>query len=325
MSERPLERPKRPTLRDVAHAAGVSVWTVSNAYSRPDRIAPATRERVLAAASAIGYAGPDPAARSLALGRTRIVALVADGDAEPLLSDPSAALMARGLVHACDGAGVAVLFTGRVGEAAVNGAVHLRAAPAPTATAVHPYVVLDAPPVEGARVVRADVAGAAASAVRHLRELGHRDVIVLTWPGAGERLDGARDAWGGGDPMSVYMVSSERTAGPTAADGETVARAALSQTPRPRAILALSDLLARGALHAAQRMGLDVPGDVSVVGLDDLEGNEALGLTSVFVPYRPMGELAGLMLAAMIEGGDPPMPEPLPTALAIRGSAGPPA
>ena len=61
----------RPTLRDVAHAAGVSVWTVSNAYSHPDRVASATRERVLAAASAIGYAGPDPAARSLALGRTR--------------------------------------------------------------------------------------------------------------------------------------------------------------------------------------------------------------------------------------------------------------
>ena len=105
------------------------MWTVSNAYSHPDRVASATRERVLAAASAIGYTGPDPAARSLALGRTRIVALVADGDAEPLLADPAAALMARGLIHACDAAGVSVLFTGRIGEAAVDGAVHLRVAP----------------------------------------------------------------------------------------------------------------------------------------------------------------------------------------------------
>ena len=187
------------------------------------------------------------------------------------------------------------------------------------------YVVLDAAPAEAERVVRADVAGGAASAVRHLRDLGHRDVVVLTWPGAGERLDGARDAWGGDDPMSVYMVSSERTGGPTEADGETVVRAALARTPRPGAILALSDSLARGALHAARRMGLDVPADVSIVGFDDLEGNDVLGLTSVFVPYRPMGELAGLMLAAMIEGGAPPMPVPLPTALAIRGSAGTPA
>lgn len=322
MSDNPPERPRRPTLRDVAHAAGVSVWTVSNAYSRPDRIASATRERVLAAASAIGYAGPDPAARSLALGRTRIVALVADGDAEPLLGDPSAALMARGLVHACDGAGVALLFTGRVGEAAVDGAVHLRVGP--SVAPAHPFVVLDAPAADDRLVVRADVAGGAGAMVRYLRDLGHRELAVLTWPGAGERLDGARAAWSPDDPMSVYMVSSELMAGPTAADGETVARVALSQVPRPRAILALSDLLARGALHAAQRMGLRVPEDVSIVGFDDLEGNDALGLTSVFVPYRPMGELAGVILAALVDGGEPVMPAPLPTALAIRGSAAAP-
>ena len=156
--------------------------------------------------------------------------------------------------------------------------------------------------------------------MRHLRDLGHRDLAVLTWAGAGERLEGARAAWGGDDPMSVYVVSSDRMTSPTAADGETVARLVLSQTPRPRAILALSDLLARGALHVARRMGLDVPGDVSIAGIDDLEGNEALGLTSVFVPYRPMGELAGVILAALVEGGAPVMPAPLPTALAIRGS-----
>lgn len=313
---------RRPTLRDVAHAAGVSVWTVSNAYSHPDRVASATRERVLAAASTIGYAGPDPAGRSLALGRTRIVALVADGDAEPLLADPAAALMARGLVHSCDAAGVAVLFTGRVGEAAVDGAVHLRLAP--EVPSAHPYVVIDAPAAAGGLVVRADVFGAGAAMARLLRDLGHRELVILAWPGAGERLDGARQAWGGDDPVSVYMVTSERMAGPTAADGETVARMALSREPRPRAILALSDPLARGALDAAHRMGLAVPGDVSIVGIDDLEGNDLIGLTSVFVPYRPMGELAGVMLAALVEGGEPVMPAPLPTAVAIRASAAAP-
>lgn len=321
MSGKPTERPRRPTLRDVAHAAGVSVWTVSNAYSNPDRIASATRERVLAAAGAIGYAGPDPAARSLALGRTHIVALVSEHDAEPLLADPAAALMARGLVHSCDGAGVAVLFTGRVGRAAVDGAVHLRV---PPEGGTQPRVLLDAPPAEGVLTVRADVAGAGAAMARHLRDLGHRELVILTWPGAGERLDGARAAWGGDDPLHVYMVTTTSVAAPTAADGETAARLALARTPRPRAILALGDLMARGALDAARRLGLSVPRDVSIVGIDDLEGNEALGLTSVFVPYGPMGELAGVMLASLIEGGSPEVPPPLPTAIALRASAGPP-
>ena len=320
MTRNTPERPRRPTLRDVAHAAGVSVWTVSNAYSNPDRIASATRERVLAAASAIGYTGPDPAARSLALGRTQIVALVGERDAEPLLADPAAALMARGLMHSCDGAGVAVLFTGRVGAAAVDGEVHLRV---PPEGGPRPRVLLDAPPADGVPTVRADVAGAGAAMARHLRDLGHRELVILAWPGAGERLDGARAAWGD-DPLHVYMVTTSRVGGPTAADGETAARLALAGTPRPRAILALSDLLARGAMDAARRLGLAVPRDVSIVGIDDLEGNEALGLTSVFVPYGPMGELAGVILAALIEGGTPEVPPPLPTAVALRGSAGPP-
>ena len=56
---------ERPTLDTVARAAGVSRMTVSNAYNRPDQLSPATRERVLAVAEELGYAGPDPAARSL--------------------------------------------------------------------------------------------------------------------------------------------------------------------------------------------------------------------------------------------------------------------
>ena len=317
----PARGARRPTLRDVAHAAGVSVWTVSNAYSHPDRVASATRERVLAAASTIGYAGPDPAGRSLALGRTRIVALVADGDAEPLLADPAAALMARGLVHSCDAAGVAVLFTGRVGEAAVDGAVHLRIAP--EVPSAHPYVVIDAPAAAGGLVVRADVFGAGAAMARLLRDLGHRELVILAWPGAGERLDGARQAWGGDDPVSVYMVTSERMAGPTVGRRRDRGPHRPRREPRPRAILALSDR-SRAAPRRGPPDGAGRPRDVSIVGIDDLEGNDLIGLTSVFVPYRPMGELAGVMLAALVEGGEPVMPAPLPTAVAIRASAAAP-
>lgn len=318
---------RRPTLRDVAQVAGVSVWTVSNTYSNPGRVASATRERVHAAATAVGFTGPDPVARSLALGRTRIVALVADGAAEPLLADPAAALVARGLAHYCDRVGVSMLLTGSAHGTAVDGCVLFRAVPG--ADLSHPVVAVDVPPSAGAVVLRADVAGAGAQVARHLRERGHRELVVLGWPGCGERLDGVRAGWGGTGPVRVYMAGGPgapggRASAATRADGETLAQIALARTPRPTAILALSDTLARGALAAARWAGLDVPRDISVAGIDDLDGSDALGLTTAFVPYRPLGELAGAVLALLVEGGSPDVPPPLPSALAIRATTGPP-
>ena len=74
-----VDKHRRPTLRDVAREADVSVWTASNTFNNPARVAQATRERVLTAADALGYAGPNPGARTLALGRSNLVALVTDG------------------------------------------------------------------------------------------------------------------------------------------------------------------------------------------------------------------------------------------------------
>jgi DNA-binding LacI/PurR family transcriptional regulator len=87
--------------------------------------------------------------------------------------------------------------------------------------------------------------------------------------------------------------------------------------------MALTDLLATGALDAAAQMGLRVPGDVSVTGIDDLPGSDARGLTTALVPYRPMGELAGGVLVARIAGEPPPPLPALPAPLAIRTSTGP--
>ena len=105
-------RPNRATLRDVAEAAGVSVWTASNTFSNPDRVAEATRERVLAAADSLDYAGPNPGARTLALGRTGMVALIAPQDAQPLLTDPGASLVAQGLLAICDRADLSLVCYG---------------------------------------------------------------------------------------------------------------------------------------------------------------------------------------------------------------------
>jgi DNA-binding LacI/PurR family transcriptional regulator len=268
----------------------------------------------LATAASLGYAGPDPAARALRLGRHRAIALVGEGSAEALLGDPATALIARGLARACDRAGVALVLAGAP-RSAVDGAVLLSAGAARLGSAA--VVAVGWTPPAGVPRVVTRVAEGAAAAAAHLARLGHVRLAILAPPGAGERLEGAVRGWAGAGPLTSYGA-----AGAARADGEVAARAALTATPRPTALLALTDSLAMGALDAARRLGVEVPAQLSVAGIDDLPGSAAAGLTSVFVPYLPMGELAGGMLAAMLLGAPLPPAPALPTPLAIRGTTG---
>ncbi|HET6691105.1 MAG TPA: LacI family DNA-binding transcriptional regulator, partial [Miltoncostaeaceae bacterium] len=174
------------TLRDVAAAAGVSVWTVSTTYSNPVKVAEATRQRVLDAAAELGYPGPHPGARSLARGRTGMVAFVAPGNAEALLGDPAAALVARGLLTVCGRAGHSMLLSGQASGEAVDGRVFFRHAALTDGRA--PTLVVDGAGGPGIVAVRADVRGAARALAAHLHDLGHRRIAVLAWRGAEERL-----------------------------------------------------------------------------------------------------------------------------------------
>jgi DNA-binding LacI/PurR family transcriptional regulator len=317
MSDAPRSRRRRapggPTARDVARAAGVSVAVVSYAFNRPDRVASATRERVLAAAAAIGYRGPDPAARALRLGDHGVVALVGAGAVEDLLADPVAALVARGLARACDHAGVAMVLAGGRAPAA-DGAVLLREAAADWRGG-GPAVAVDAEARDAVPSVVADVEEAAALAAAHLLAMGARRLAVVGWPGAGPRWDGVRRGWAGSGPVHALIAPNARRA-----TGEVVARAALAASPAPDAVLGLADVLALGALDAVRHLGRAAPGDVLVAGVDDLPGSDDAGLTSAFVPYRPMGERAGAILAAALDGGPVTSPDPLPVSLAIRRS-----
>lgn len=333
MPERKAELGGRgPTLRDVAAAAGVSIWTASNTYSNPAKVAEPTRQRVHDAAAALGYLGPHPAARSLARGRAGVIAYVAPGDSEALLGDPAAALVAHGLLTACSRAGYSVLLSGHGAGEMVDARVFFREV-AITDRRV-PTVVVDGEPGPGIDAVRADVRGAARAVAAHLRDLGHRHLAVLAWRGADARLAGVGEGWDPSlPPPEVFALdvgadarntTEAETARPTPAAGEALARAALGRQPRPTALLALSDTLAVSALQAAHWMHLDVPGDVSIAGVDDLPGSAAAGLTSALVPYRPLGERAGNLLTARLGHEDVEDFPDLPTALAIRRSTGPP-
>jgi DNA-binding LacI/PurR family transcriptional regulator len=107
--------------------------------------------------------------------------------------------------------------------------------------------------------------------------------------------------------------------------GEVATVALIGRTPRPTALVAVADELALGALDGARRLGLAVPRDLSVVGIDDIPASAMHGLTTAFVPYEPMGELAGTLAVQQLERRDLPAPPPLPAPLAIRATTGRPA
>jgi len=162
--------PRRsPTLRDVASVAGVSIWTASNTFSNPHRVADATRERVLSAAAELDYAGPNPTARTLALGRTGLIAITSDIDASRQVSDPACALVVEGLTAACDRAGLTVVLAGRACELPVDGHVFFRAdGDRPIRGPVIMVDAVDEDPLG----VRADVTGSLGALLDHVR--GHR-------------------------------------------------------------------------------------------------------------------------------------------------------
>lgn len=322
MQPRPTDRPgKRATLRDVAEAAGVSVWTASNTFSNPDRIAEATRERVLAAADALDYAGPNPRARTLALGQTGLVALVSPHDSAPLLQDPGAALIAQGLLTECDRSWLSLVLAGNESDLAVDGRVFIRWAP--DARIRTPAVVVDGT-TDGLPGVRADTDGAAADLARLLLDLGHRRIAVIAGPGDDGRLDAAVAVLTGAAQVSVLRTSGSPWA--REAHGEAAARRVLAANPRPTALMATSDPLATGALDGARRAGFAVPREVSITGLGDLPGAAERGLTTALIPYRPMGELAGRILVDRIAGHASPEAPVFPAPLAIRSTtARPPA
>jgi DNA-binding LacI/PurR family transcriptional regulator len=201
-----------------------------------------------------------------------------------------------------------------------------------------PYALIDHAPGSAERTVNIDDREAARATAAHLTALGHRRFgIVLGWDNphvtaAGAlqamhyhvdraRLGGWRDAleaagveWG-----AVALASAS---GFTRETGRAAGGKLLDRADRPTAILALSDLQALGVLRAAAERGIDVPGDLSVVGFDDIPQAAAAtpALTTVSQPHEEKGRAAVRLLVA---GADPADSVLLPCRLVVRASTGP--
>ncbi len=293
----------RATLSDVAAAAGVSSSTASLAFSGAGPVAAATRERVLAAAAALGWTGPDPTAVSLRRGRSGVVGVVVGERLRDAFRDPYVVAFLDGLVDELAGAGLAILLLPMTRDLEAPPAEQYRTAPMDAvvfatggmprdpALAVLtgrgvPVVSVEGPDVPQASVVRVDDREGTAEAVRHLVALGHRDVAVVTFQwrldgsegplspqrraGGGfadteHRLDGVHDVL---EPLLVWECSAN-----SVEQGRAAGRQVLDvpAAARPTAVVAQSDVLAAGVLQACDDLGLRVPQDVSVVGFDGIE------------------------------------------------------
>jgi LacI family transcriptional regulator len=306
-----------PTLLTVARLANVSVASASRVMNGI-RTNPETLERVLEAAEAVGYA-PNAAARSLRSRRTGQIAFAMPDVANPVYTTMVSSIQAvarehevRLLLHSTDGDVADELALLRdLKQRYVDGLIlcslrFTKAHVAALARAAVPVAVIGRPPKE-ARVdtVLANSRRGAVEAVRHLHEAGRRRIAFVngpeaTTPGHSRRLgylDGLR-ACGLERDDGLIEVAEDFMVEPGAR-----ATARLIERARPDAIFCANDLLALGAVSTLRATGLDVPGDVAVVGMDDSSVAALIwpSLTSVNLGSAERGRLAAELLLKRIE------------------------
>ena len=336
---------KAVTLRDVAKAAGVSVATASRALNGKDVVNAETRDRILSVMEELGFS-PSPAARRLSLGRTLTIGVIVS-----FLTRPQAAERLRGVDSVLTDSEFDLViynvetvqkrdhYLGTLAQSHRTDGLLVMSLPPPDGAIESlgrspvPVVFIDVhtPAIAGMpRVVGDDAAGGALAA-RHLLDLGHTAIGFVG--------DAVADPFG-------FTSSRDREAGLT----NELARAGISIPPEwvghgahgryeardlarrmltgdrpPTAILTASDTQALGVIAAARDLGLRVPDDLSVVGYDDIEAADYVGLTTVRQRLIESGRRGAEVLLAEIEARSerPPVAHLTPE-LVVRATTAPP-
>ena len=339
--------PRRPTSADVAALAGVSRTTVSFVLNaRPDvKIAPPTRRRVLDAAEQLGY-HPHGPARQLVGGSSQTIGLVLRQSPDQVARDALLADTLRGLAAAARIADFRVLvetlspgdgsYAGLVRSAQCDGLVISgpRIDDPELGELVDddfPLVIQGSMPSLATPSVDVDNLAGARDAVEHLIALGHRRIACITnaplaYTAAAERLAGYRAALAvSGLPDDASLVA-EGGFDPTSGYRAVELLLDRNRSGRPfSALFVASDVVALGALSALRERGLRVPGDVSVVGFDDIPLAAYLhpSLTTVRLPAHELGLAAGRALLDRIARREVARRTLLPTELVVRSSTAP--
>ena len=321
--------------RDVARVAGVSVSTVSRALSRPDDVAPETLAKVLDTARGMGYR-PNLAARGLNTGRTGAIGLIV-----PDIENPFFASVTKGVQSRARAAGYTVVIADSDEDASqeadlvrdmarqVDGMVLCsprspdevieELATESTVVLVNrrcgtlPAVLIDN--LEGVRL-----------AMAHLRALGHRRIAYVGGPATswsnGVRVAAARAIVGEHPDTELVELGSFQ---PYVSGG--VAAADLLIASGATAVLAYNDLVAFGLLDRLHHRGVNVPGDISVVGVDNIPMSALTSpaLTSVGIPLAACGRAGVDVLVGLLRqpGITPAHHHDLSFQLVVRDSTGP--
>lgn len=334
------------TLRDVARLANVHPGTVSRALNAETRalVNPETAQRVLQAAEQLGYR-PNPIARGLKTNRSYTIGVLI-----PDLTNPLFPPIARGIEDRLDEDGYTPLIASTDNDPErervdfetmrarqVDGFI---TAPARAdhdllddiAAAGLPIVLVNRRLIDGGLpAVSVDDAEGMRIAVAHVVDLGHRRIAHIAGSqrlSTGHyRLHGFLEAMREHrlEPDPDLVVFSDAF---TEEEGARLARELLDRDPRPTAIIAANDLLALGCFDALRERGLSCPGDVSVIGFNDMRFADRFDppLTTVRLPHYDMGVAAATLLLERLGDADAPVRQILlPPALVVRGSTGRPA
>ena len=336
---------KSVTIRDVAREAGVSVATASRVLNGKDLVKPLTRDRILAVMAELGFS-PSPAARRLSLGRTLTIGVVVS-----FLTRPQAAERLRGVdavladsefdlvIYNVESVQKRDHYLGTLTRSQrADGLLVMSLPPSAETSGVLigspvPVVFIDVhtPSVERLpRVIGDDVAGGA-TAARHLLDLGHRSIAFIGdaladpfgFTSSRDRERGFHDElhragleipdeWIGHGAHGRY-------------EARDLARRMLDGARRPTAIFTASDTQALGVIAAARELGLHVPDDLSVIGYDDIEAADYVGLTTVRQQLFESGRRgAKILLAEIDHRTEGPAIAQLDPELVVRVTTAPP-
>ncbi len=352
-------------LVDVARAAGVSRGTASNVFSHPELVREALRERVLAAATELGYGGPNPQGRLLRLGKVNAIGVTPPGayGVSLAFSAPYFREFLTGVGTVCDERGASITVISGIGpdktwgikNALVDGFILHQLEDAALIEARRrrlPFVAVDLEGDADTNFVRIDDRAGGRMAAAHLIALGHRRFAIFSvlrqgttrTPAASvepifhgpnearhrllrgfaiddDRLAGYADALAKVG-LSIKEIPIVECGADTVVNAVKGARLLFDRAPDVTAVLAMTDIQALGVIEEARRRNIAVPGDLSVVGFDDIPEarSSTPALTTIVHPIIEKGRTA----ARILFGDGPPQHVVLPVKLAVRASTAPP-
>jgi DNA-binding LacI/PurR family transcriptional regulator len=332
------DKVRAPNIRDVAALAGVSYQTVSRVLNDSPSIKQSTRQRVLDVIAEVGYR-PNQAARALVTSRTRTIGVLSTQTAHygPTTSVNAIEQAAReagyrlSITNVSSGDYLSIktamdYLLGQGVEALVVIAPQVRVFDALVDLSINvPYVTLDSTGRDLGHSISVNQVMGARLATKHLIDLGHTEITHISGPQDWIEADARMQGF-----LHEINVAELRTRAPILGDWSAhfgyYAGLELLRFRDFTAVFAGNDQMALGFMHACRESGLDVPGDISVVGFDDIPeaAHFSPPLTTVRQNFAEIGRRAVALLLSELSGGVGQSHEQIPSELIVRASTAPP-